>query len=104
MIEYLKWENLDMLWNAVDMNWESVLIEVANVIKRGGGANAYIKGNPWEKTKQEIGEEKTKKFIKIFCKVNNLEYEKVVEPNSEIKVTVEQIEKVFNEAKVSIKF
>jgi hypothetical protein len=35
---------------------------------------------------EELGEEKTKKFIKLFCKVNNLEYEKMIESNSDVKL------------------
>ncbi len=104
MIEYLKWEDINFTWDNLDMNWESILIEVADIIRRGGGADAYVNGNPWEKTRKELGEEKTNKFIKIFCKVNDLEYEKVIEPNSNIKVSVSQIEKVFNEVKINIKF
>lgn len=104
---YLKWEEVDMAWSEVDMLWEEVyiLVEVGGLIKRGGGISSYVKGNPWDITKRELGEEKTKKFIKLFCRVNDLDYSEVVEPNSKIKVTVEQMEKVFNEAvKVGVKF
>ena len=97
-----------MVWESVDMTWEEVyiLIEVGGIIKRGGsnGYIDYVNGNPWDKTRQEIGEEKTDKFIKLFCRINGLDYEKAIEPNSEIKVTVEQVQKVFNEGlKVGIK-
>ena len=106
--QYLNWENVNMVWESVDMTWEEVyiLIEVGGIIKRGGsnGYIDYVNGNPWDKTRQEIGEEKTDKFIKLFCRINGLDYEKAIEPNSEIKVTVEQVQKVFNEGlKVGIK-
>jgi hypothetical protein len=40
----------------------------------------------------------------IFCKVNNLDYHEVLEKRDDIKITVEQVEKVINEAiKVGIK-
>jgi hypothetical protein len=103
---FLEWENVNFTWDNLDMLWEdvSILIEVGGVIKNVGGIQSYIDGNPWDITKRQLGEEKTKKFIKIVCKYNDLKYEEMVEPNSKIKVTVEQIEKVFNEAvKIGVK-
>lgn len=98
---FLEWENIDMKWENIDMLWEdiSILIEIGEFIKRGGGSHAYIKGNPWDITKKEFGEEKTKKFIKMICIVNELKYEDVIDINSEIKINVEHIEKTFNESK-----
>lgn len=104
--EYLNWEDVNMTWEDVNMTWEEVfiLIEVGGVIKKGGGYAEYVKGNPWEKTKGELGEEKTKKFIKLFCRVNNLDYEKTIEPNNDVKISVSQLERVFNEgSKIGIK-
>lgn len=103
---YLEWENTDFTWDQLDMLWEEVVIikEVGELIKRGGGAGAYVRGNPWEKTREQLGEEKTKKFIRIVCNVNGLEYEDVIDPNPKIKVTAAHIEKVFIEAvKVGVK-
>jgi len=88
------------------MLWEEVVLikEVGELVRRGGGAGSYVRGNPWEKTREELGEEKTKKFIRIVCRVNELEYEDVIDPNPKIKVTAEHIEKVFHEAiKVGVK-
>jgi hypothetical protein len=104
---FLEWENVNFTWDNLDMLWEEVdiLIDVGQVVKRGGGGlSDYIRGNPWDKTKRELGEEKTKKFIKIFCRVNDLDYEEVIEPNSKVKITVEQMEKTFNESlKIGVK-
>jgi hypothetical protein len=103
---YLEWENTDFTWDQLDMLWEEVAIikEVGELIRRGGGAGAYVKGNPWEKTREQLGEEKTKKFIRIVCNVNGLDYEDVIDPNPKIKVTATHIEKVFTEAvKVGVK-
>lgn len=110
--KWLKWEDLTINWENIDLLWEEIfiLLEVEQAFrKRGGGdIQGYIKGNPWDVTKRElqkeIGEEKTKKFIKLVCKINNLDYEEVVEPNTEIKVTAEHIIKVLNEGvKVGVK-
>jgi hypothetical protein len=104
---FLEWENVNFTWDNLDMLWEdvSILIEVAEAIKRGGGGlSEYVRNNPWDVTKRQIGEEKTKKFIKIFCRVNDLDFEEVTEPNSKVKVTVEQMEKTFNESlKIGVK-
>ena len=103
---YLEWENVDFTWDQLDMLWEDVAIikVVGELIRRGGGSSAYVRGNPWEKTRTELGEEKTKKFIRIVCKVNGLEYEEVVYPNPKIKVTADHIDKVFTEAiKIGVK-
>ncbi len=104
---FLEWENVNFTWDNLDMLWEDVaiLIEVGEVVKRGGGGLAsYVRDNPWDITRRELGEEKTKKFIKIFCRVNNLNYEEVVEPKTKVKVTVDQMQKTFNESlKVGVK-
>jgi hypothetical protein len=104
---FLDWNQVNTTWDNLNQVWEdvSILIEAAAAVKRGGGGlDSYVKDNPWDKFKSDIGEEKTKKFIKIFCKVNDLEYEKVAEPNSKVKVTVSQFEKTFNESiKIGVK-
>jgi len=100
---YFKWEETNFTWDKLDMPWELVG-EFVEVIRKHGGSSAYVKGNPWDVSRKELGEEKTRKIIKLFCSVNNLNYEEMVEPNNEIKITVEQIDKVINEAvKVGVK-
>jgi hypothetical protein len=98
---FLEWENVDFTWENLNMLWEdvSILIEVGELIRRGGGPSEYVRGNPWDITKRNLGEEKTDKFIKIVCRINDLKYEEVVYPNPKIKVTTQHIEKVFYEAK-----
>jgi hypothetical protein len=103
---YLEWENLNQNWEGVDMLWEEVVLiqEVARVVRGAGGMAAYIEGNPWDITKRELGEEKTQKFIKIFSRVNGLDYGESIETNEKIKVSVEQLQKVFDETeKIGVK-
>jgi hypothetical protein len=76
---YLNWEDVNFVWGDINMPWDEVIKEVAEVIRKHGGMSAYVNGNPWDIIKKELGEEKTKKFIKIFCKINGLEYEKTIE-------------------------
>lgn len=107
MKRYLKWNELDYLWMDISrpdgyMQWYDISLveEVETILKGGGGSSFtdYVKSNPWEKISKEIGEEKTQKFIKIFCVVNGIEYEKSIILNKKIKVTVSQFEKVFTES------
>ena len=42
--------------------------------------------------------------VVVVCRVNELEYEDVIDPNPKIKVTADHIDKVFHEAiKVGVK-
>jgi len=92
---YLSWNEVDTNWNATDDNW-NLVIEVQNIIKRrGGGISDYIKGNPWNKLRRDIGEEKADKFIRIVCKINGLEYEESIKLNSTIKIEVSHFERTF---------
>lgn len=103
---FLEWENTNFTWDNLNMLWEdvSILIEVGELIRGGGGSSQYVKDNPWDVTRRELGEEKTKKFIRIVCLVNDLKYDDVVYPNPKIKVTAQHIDKVFEEAiKVGVK-
>jgi 23S rRNA G2445 N2-methylase RlmL len=115
---YLNWEDVNTTWDQVLMVWDdvSIIMEVGNIFKKGGGGGypsreeiqEYIKGNPWNVTKnriqESIGEEKTKKFIKILCKVNNIDYESIIESKDNILINIDQIEKVFSEeVKVDVK-
>ena len=105
--KYLKWEEMTISWESVDLLWEEVfiLLEVDGVIKRGGGYayKEYVDGNPWKQLKTEIGEEKTKKVIKLYCKVNGLEYDETREvEDDEIKVSVNDFERFIKEG-ISIK-
>lgn len=108
---YIKWEELNLKWEDIDLTWDEIfiLLEVDVVIKKGGGYGyvEYEKNNPWKKLKKEIGEEKTKKVIKLFCKVNNIESQYEAMVNEDIKVSVNDFEYFIKESiekKVTIKF
>lgn len=99
---YYKWEELNELWGEADYLWEEVMYEVAAAVRRGGGFSEYVKDNPWDKLRRDIGEEKTKKVIKLYCKVNDINYEKVVESRTDIKVSVNEFERFVKDG-ISIK-
>lgn len=94
---YLKWEELNFKWEELDKLWEDISIfqEVDDIIRRGGGYSDYtdyVAGNPWNKLRTDIGEVKTKKLIKIWCKYKDIKYEDEVEINNNIKVTASDFE------------
>ncbi len=94
--KYLKWEEVTINWEDLDLHWDEVfiLLEVEQLIRRGGGYGykEYVDGNPWKQLKEDIGEEKTKKVIKLFCRVNNIETEQYGYINENIKVSAYDFE------------
>jgi hypothetical protein len=94
--KYLKWEELTINWEDLHLTWDEIfiLLEVENLIKRGGGYGykEYVDGNPWKQLRQDIGDEKTKKIIKLYCRVNNIETEQYGYINDDIKVTAYDFE------------
>ena len=111
---YLKWEEINQNWNNINrnnilLNWEDIaIIEEVNSLIRGGGQGLedYIKGNPWKQMSKSIGDENAKKFIRLFCDINGLEFEMVKEyKKNNIKIEASHFEKVFDESKkVKISF
>ena len=95
--KYLKWEEVNTLWEQTNYLWEdiSILIELEEIVRRGGGDyDAYVKGNPWNQLRKDIGEEKTKKFIKLYCNYKGIEYDKSIEINEkQVSVTASEFEK-----------
>jgi hypothetical protein len=108
--KYLKWEELTINWEDLDLHWDEVfiLLEVDNVIKRGGGYGykEYVDGNPWSQLRQDIGEEKTKKIIKLYCRINGVDYQEHAVVNESVKVAAYDFElfvKETIEKKISVK-
>lgn len=106
--KFLKWEELTINWEKVDLLWEEVfiLLEVERVIKGGGGFGYkdYVDNNPWKQLDKDIGKEKTKKVIKLFCRVNDIEFDETrdIDDENQIKVTVNEFERFVQEA-ISVK-
>ena len=94
--KYLKWEEVDSVWEETNYLWEDVaiLIELEETVRRGGGDYAaYVKGNPWQQVRQDLGEEKLKRVIKLYCNYKGIEYDKSIEINEDkVKVTASEFE------------
>ena len=92
--KYLKWEEVDSIWDDTNYLWEDVaiFIEINNLVHGGGGYADYVKGNPWQQLRKDLGEEKTKRVIKLYCKYKGIEYEESKGINENIKVSVSEFE------------
>lgn len=94
--KYLKWEEVDSLWNNTNYLWEdvAVLIEIDNIVKRSGGDySSYFKGNPWNKISEDINEDKLKRVIRIFCEYKGIEYtDEKVYKRDDIIITAKEFE------------
>lgn len=102
--KYLNWNEVDSTWLETSSQWEdvSLLIEVNNIVGNSGGYSEYVKGNPWQRLNKDIGDVKTKKLIKIYCKYKNIEYQESKPINESIKVNASEFE-IFIKNSISIK-
>lgn len=105
--KWLKWEEMTINWENVNLTWDEIfiLLEVDQLFRKGGGGYAYkdyVDGNPWQQVRKDIGDEKTKKLIKVFCRVKGIEYEESRTPMEDIKVSVNEFERFIKEA-ISVK-
>ena len=101
--KWLKWEEVNLKWENVDLTWEEVFILLEIVKKRGGGSgypyrDEYEKNNPWKQIREDFGDESTKKVIKLYCKINGIDYELVKESKKEVKVLVNDFDRFINES------
>jgi len=96
---YLEWEKVTKNWENVFQVWEEVILieEVAKLIGGSGGLGEFIKKNPWIQLREKLGVKKTKKFIKIFTLVNDLDFNEELEYDEDVRVTVKQMKKVFEQ-------
>lgn len=104
--KYLKWEEMTINWDNVDLLWEEVfiLLEIVEKIRKGGssgyGFKEYEEANPWKQLNKELGKEKTKKVIKIWSRVNGLEYDETreIEDEKTPKITINEFERFIRES------
>lgn len=95
--KYLKWEEINSLWEQTNYLWEdiAILIEIEQEVQKGGGDYAaYVKGNPWQQVSKDLGENKVKRVIKLYCNYKGIKYDRSIEVNeSKIKVSASDFEK-----------
>lgn len=107
--KFLDWSEVEINWNELNLHWEDVFILLE--IKRGGSSSLqrpeleslYKESNPWRKLRQDLGEEKTEKVIKVLCKINNIEYSSILESKENFRVIVNDFLRTKNEGEISVK-
>lgn len=109
--KFLDWNEVSIKWEYLNLHWEDIFI-LLEVKKRGGGSasplqkgetdDLYRKGNPWIKLKENLGEEKTERFIKVLCKINNIEYSSILENKENFRVLVNDFIRMRDD-KISVK-
>ena len=94
--KYLKWEETRVNWENIHLTWDEVFI----IRNYGGsiGSKEYIDGNPWMTVKSELGEEDAKKLIKVYCRVNGIDYEETRSPIDNIKISINEFERFIKDA------
>ena len=99
--KYLKWEELDLKWENINLTWDEIFILLEVIQRRRGGGGyrgEYEKNNPWRQVREDIGSEKTEKLVKIYCKVNGINYEMIKEKKEDIKITINEFDRFLNNA------
>lgn len=107
--KYLNWEELSLNFESIELDWEDVFILLE--IKGGGGKGRkddslykeYVDNNPWNQFREKTNEEKTQKLIKLYCKVNKIDYENIVEKKDDIKITINDFERFVESVIVKVK-
>lgn len=97
--KYLDYDELTKKWETIDLLWEEVfiLLELKN---RGGSPQRRIEDNenPWYRIKEQLGVEKSEKLIKLYCKVNGIDYEKILEKKQNVKIITNDFIRFVNSA------
>ena len=103
--ELESWEQVDHINDDPTDNRIENLKLVEEVEHLSNHAKEWIKNNPGKQIRKDIGEEKTERFIKIFCEINGMNFEEVrkIEENK-IKLTIENFEKVFKKIEIKVNF
>ena len=101
--KYLDYDELTRKWESIDLLWEEVFI-LLELRKRGGSPQRKIEENenPWYKIKEQLGVERSEKLIKLYCKVNGIDYEKKLEKKENIRIIVNDFVR-FIDAGINIK-
>jgi hypothetical protein len=84
------------------MSFDS-LIDIDNRAKGSGGYAAYVKSNPWDKVKEDFGDENLKKVVKLYFEYKGYEYNGEIEKNELIKITTSEFETFIKDKISSIK-
>lgn len=92
--KFLDWDEITIHWEDLNLHWEDIFIILES--KKGGSGGSpqreeltrYMEGNPWRQLRDKVGEEKAEKIVKVICKINEIEYESILENKGNIRVLV----------------
>lgn len=106
--KYLDWEEAAIAWEDIDLSWEEVFILLEIQKKMGGGGmgspyrgdeeRRYREGNPWSRIKEDFGPDAQKSVVKVFCRINGIDYERHRESLSLPKISINEFERFVNES------
>jgi len=110
--KFLDWNEVPLHWEKINLHWEDIFI-ILELKKRGGSSAApvhrgeldrlYVEGNPWRKLRDDLGEEKAEKLIKVICKINNIEYSSILENSQSLRIIVNDFIRVKEDDSISVK-
>jgi hypothetical protein len=106
--KYLDWNELKKKFEDIELTWDEIFILLE--VRGGGGSKReesdllrkYVEGNPWNKLRQDFGQEKTDRIVKIFCKVHGINYEKVLESKKDIRISINEFERFIEQVVVKV--
>lgn len=109
--KFLDWDEIIINWENIDLHWEDIFI-LLETKKKGGGSGGdiqkgdlkrYIEGNPWRQMRNDIGDEKSEKLIKVYCEKRGIDYQSIFEKKENIRIIVNDFIRSNGDIKIKIK-
>jgi len=100
----VKWNEAQCYWDTTSMLWDyarlhaCVEIEEALTVASGGGTGEFILYVPFEKPKPL----KKKRYIKLTCRVESVNYMETKEKRDNIKVTPKDVDMLIKESLIKL--
>ncbi len=106
--KFLDWNEITIHWEDLNLHWEDIFI-LLEAKKGGSGGHtqrdelkSYIEGNPWRQLRNNLGDEKAENVVKVICKINNVDYESILENKKNIRVLVNDFIRSNDDKKINI--
>lgn len=83
--KYLDWNELSLKFENIQLHWDEIFILLE--LRRGGGAQrGEIEEHPLFRIREKVGKENTDKLVKLYCRVNDIDYEKILEKRQNVRI------------------